>query len=156
LQRQILGSEIEILNPRGINSLIEKPGYGRLVYGARTMSTDVNWRYVAIRRLFDMIEKSIEIASERFVFEPNTQRLWSRVIATITPFLSNLRRDGALRGKTDDEAFFVKCDNTTMTSENIRQGELIIRIGILPAGVAEFVIIQFSQKTGTDTQIEET
>ena len=126
-----------------------------MVWGARTMSTDVNWRYIAIRRFFNFAEKSIGKESERLVFEPNNERLWSRVIATITPFLSGLRRDGALRGKTDDEAFSVKCDETTMTPEDIKQGKLIIQIALLVAGISEFVIFRFSQKSGFNTEIEE-
>jgi len=155
LQKQLSFSEIEVLNYKQVNSLTYKPLIGPVVWGARTMSTDVNWRYVAIRRTLSFIEKSIVNACESFVFEPNTPRLWSRVIATITPFLSNLRRDGALGGRTDEEAFFVRCDETTMTPEDIKQGKLIIRVGVRLAGVAEFVIIRISQTTGSIGEIEE-
>jgi uncharacterized protein len=155
LQKQIDTAEQGSLTQMGVNTIIKKTGYGNVVWGARTLSKDANWRYIAVRRLFNMIEKSIEMYLQRVVFEPNTPRLWSRVVATITPFLSVLRRDGALGGKTDNEAFSVICDETTMTPEDIKQGKLIIRVAIRPPGVAEVIIVQFSQKSGFGAEIEE-
>lgn len=91
------------------------------------------------------IEESIEEGTLWVVFEPNDQRLWARVKQTITDFLTRVWKDGALMGTTPDEAFFVKCDETTMTQDDIDNGRLIILIGIAPVKPAEFVIFRIAQ-----------
>ncbi len=118
---------------------------GHVVWGARTISTDPLWKYVNIRRLFLYIEESVEEATQWVVFEPNNERLWSRIIATITQFLTRVWRDGALMGTTPDEAFFVKCDRSTMTQDDIDNGRLIVLIGVAPVKPAEFVIFKIAQ-----------
>jgi hypothetical protein len=154
LQILVTKEQQGILNPKGINVIRAFPGRGILVWGARTLSTDTLWKYINVRRLFIYIEQSIEISTQWLVFEPNSERLWSRVIATITPFLSRLRKEEALMGTRDEEAFFVKCDRTTMTQDDIDNGRLIVVIGVAPVKPAEFVIFRIAQ-TRSGAQIEE-
>jgi phage tail sheath protein FI len=120
---------------------------GIRVWGARTMSSDPLWRYVSVRRLFIFVEESIEQGTQWVVFEPNYEPTWQAVRLSITGFLRSVWRSGALAGTTPDEAFFVKCDRTTMTPDDIDNGRLICLIGIAPVKPAEFVIFRISQKT---------
>jgi phage tail sheath protein FI len=117
------------------------------VWGARTMSSDGQWRYINVRRLFIFVEESIDKGTQWVVFEPNDEPTWSAVRRSITAFLTTVWRNGALMGATADEAFFVKCDRTTMTQDDIDNGRLICLIGIAPVRPAEFVIFRISQKT---------
>ncbi len=148
LQFNIKKGEQAILNPKGVNCMRVFPGRGIRVWGARTTSTDPLWKYLNVRRLFLYIEGSIEQATQWVVFEPNNERLWARVKQSITQFLTTVWRDGALMGMTPDEAFFVKCDRTTMTQDDIDNGRLIVMIGIAPVKPAEFVIFRIAQWTG--------
>jgi phage tail sheath protein FI len=111
------------------------------------MSSDPEWKYVNVRRLFLFIEKSIDQGTQWVVFEPNSDPTWARVVRTITSFLVTVWRNGALMGTTQDQAFFVKCDRTTMTDDDIDNGRLICYIGIAPVKPAEFVIFRIGQKT---------
>ena len=154
LQVQLTKEDQAILNPRGINIIRSFVGRGILVWGARTISKDPDWKYINVRRLFLYIEESIEESTQWLVFEPNSERLWSRVIVTLTPFLSRLRKEGALMGTTDEEAFFVHCDRSTMTQDDIDNGRLIVVIGAAPVKPAEFVIFRISQ-TKAGATIEE-
>ncbi|MFY1110751.1 MAG: phage tail sheath family protein [Methanosarcinaceae archaeon] len=148
LERTVTVGEQEILNPTGINVIRFFPGRGRLVWGARTIASDPLWKYINVRRLFIYVEESIERATQWVVFEPNNDKLWGRVRATITEFLTRVWRDGALMGTKPEEAFFVKCDRTTMTQADIDNGRLICVIGISPVKPAEFVIFRIAQWAG--------
>ncbi len=148
LEFQITKGEQDILNPRHINCIRFFPGRGIRVWGARTCILDALWKYINVRRLFIFIEESIEEGTQWVVFEPNDEKLWSRVIQTITQFLTRVWRDGALMGTTAEEAFFVKCDRTTMTQDDIDNGRLICVIGIAPVKPAEFVIFRIAQWQG--------
>lgn len=148
LEFQITKAEQGILNPRGINVIRYFPGRGILVWGARTMANDALWKYINVRRLFIYIEKSVEKGTQWVVFEPNNEKLWARVRATITQFLTTVWIDGALMGTKVEEAFFVKCDRTTMTQDDIDNGRLICIIGIAPVKPAEFVIFRIAQWAG--------
>ena len=148
LQFQIKKDEQAFLNPRGVNCLRVFPGRGLRVWGARTCSTNTLWKYINVRRLFLYVEESIEEGTQWVVFEPNDEKLWARVRATITQFLTRVWRDGALMGTKVEEAFFVKCDRTTMTQDDIDNGRLICVIGISPVKPAEFVIFRIAQWTG--------
>ena len=148
LEFQITKEEQGILNPRGINVIRSFPGRGILVWGARTIILDTLWKYINVRRLFLYIEESIEEGTQWVVFEPNNEQLWGRVRATITQFLTRVWRDGALMGTKAEEAFFVKCDRTTMTQDDIDNGRLICIIGIAPVKPAEFVIFRIAQFPG--------
>lgn len=144
----ITTGEQDMLNPNGINCIRAFPGRGIRVWGARTISSDSLWKYINIRRLFLFVEESIEESTQWVVFEPNNEKLWGRVKATITEFLTRVWRDGALMGLKAEEAFFVKCDRTTMTQSDIDNGRLIVVIGIAPVKPAEFVIFRIAQWQG--------
>jgi hypothetical protein len=148
LEFQVTKGEQGILNPLGVNVIRAFPGRGIRVWGARTLSSDTLWKYINVRRLFIYVEESIEEGTQWVVFEPNDEKLWGRVRATITEFLTRVWRDGALMGTKVEEAFFVKCDRTTMTQDDIDNGRLICLIGIAPVKPAEFVIFRIAQFPG--------
>jgi len=135
------------LNPRGVNVIRTFPGRGILIWGARTMSSNSLWKYIPVRRLFIFIERSIYEGTQWVVFEPNDARLWARVKDSIRLFLRTQWRDGALFGTTEDEAFFITCDRSTMTQDDILNGRLICEIGIAPVRPAEFVVFRIFQNT---------
>jgi uncharacterized protein len=142
----------EVLNPEGINALRFFEGRGHRVWGARTMSSDQEWKYVNVTRLFLFIEHSIDKGTQWAVFEPNNRRLWDNVRRTIEDFLLNLWRDGALLGDKPEQAFFVRCDRTTMTQNDLDNGRLICLVGLAPVKPAEFVIFRIGQWTAEATQ----
>lgn len=135
------------LNPRGVNVTRSFAGRGIRVWGARTMSSNALWKYVSVRRLFIFLERSIYEGTQWVVFEPNDARLWARVVDTITLFLRTQWRQGALFGRAETEAYFVKCDESTMTQDDILNGRLICEIGIAPVRPAEFVVFRIFQNT---------
>src|SRR6185503_10923618 len=147
IAQEVTKREQDLLNPRNINVLRFFPGRGNRVWGARVVTSDAAWKYINVRRLFIYVEESIDEGTQWVVFEPNDEPLWARVRATITNFLISTWRSGALQGAKPDEAFFVKCDRTTMTQDDIDNGRLICLIGIAPVKPAEFVIFRISQKT---------
>jgi phage tail sheath protein FI len=137
----------DALNPNGVNAIREFPGRGIRVWGARTLSSNALWKYVSVRRLFIFLERSIYEGTQWVVFEPNDDKLWARVIDTIRLFLRTQWRLGALFGRTEEEAFFITCDRTTMTQDDILNGRLICEIGIAPVRPAEFVVFRIFQNT---------
>jgi uncharacterized protein len=139
--------EQELLNPIGINALRYFPGRGNRVWGARTLSSLSSWKYINVKRLFIYVEASIDVGMQWVVFEPNDEPLWARVRQTIIDFLTTTWRSGALQGTTPAQAFFVTCDRTTMTQDDIDNGRLICVIGIAPVKPAEFVIFRVQQFT---------
>jgi phage tail sheath protein FI len=148
LERKITRGEQERLNPSGVNCIRLFRGRGIRVWGARTTSSDPLWKYINVRRLFLYIAESIEEGTQWVVFEPNSERLWPRVRQTVSQFLTGVWRGGALMGVTPAEAFFVKCDRSTMTQDDIDNGRLIIEIGFAPVKPAEFVIFRIAQWSG--------
>lgn len=137
----------EALNPLGINALRNFPGRGLLVWGARTISTDPQWKYVNVRRLIIYLEHSIDEGTQWVVFEPNSEDVWKRVATLVQEFLYTVWRSGALSGSTPAEAFFVRCDRSTMTQNDINNGRLICEIGVAAVRPAEFVVICIGQWT---------
>ncbi|PVX26155.1 MAG: phage tail protein, partial [Candidatus Bathyarchaeum sp.] len=148
LEFSISKSVQDVLNPEGINCIRAFGGRGIRVWGARTLSSDSLWKYVNVRRLFLYLEESIEEGTQWVVFEPNDEKLWARLKQSITQFLTRVWKDGALMGRTPEEAFFVKCDHTTMTQDDIDNGRLIVLIGVAPVKPAEFMIFRIAQWTG--------
>jgi phage tail sheath protein FI len=142
----------DLLNPKGINALRFFPGLGQRVWGARTLSSDSQWKYINVRRLFLFLEESIDEGTQWVVFEPNDESLWALVRQTVSNFLTTVWRSGALAGATADEAFFVTCDRSTMTDDDIANGRLICVIGVAPVFPAEFVIFRIQQKA-RETQL---
>jgi uncharacterized protein len=135
------------LNPRGVDAIRNLPGRGIRIWGARTLSSNTLWKYVPVRRLFIFLERSIYEGTQWVVFEPNDERLWARVKDSIRLFLRTQWREGALMGTTEDQAFRIACDRTTMTQDDILNGRLICEIGIAPVRPAEFVIFRIYQNT---------
>jgi phage tail sheath protein FI len=147
LEFDITDNTQDVLNPRGVNAIRSFPGRGIRIWGARTISSNALWKYVPVRRLFIFLEHSIYDGTQFVVFEPNDDRLWARVIDTIRLFLRGQWRLGALFGRTEQEAFFITCDRTTMSQDDILNGRLICEIGIAPVRPAEFVIFRIFQNT---------
>jgi hypothetical protein len=145
LELNITKGEHDTLNPVGVNCIREFPGQGMRVWGARTLSSDPEWRYLNVRRLFNFIEKSILLGTNWVVFEPNDAELWGRVRRTIDSFLRRVWQTGALFGATPDQAYFVLCDATNNPAENRDAGILTVEIGIAPVKPAEFVVFRLSQ-----------
>ncbi|NOQ33467.1 MAG: hypothetical protein GQ567_04620 [Methanosarcinales archaeon] len=154
VKRIITKGQQDILNPLGVNCIRAFRGRGIRVWGARTISNDSLWKYINVRRLFIFLEESIEDGTQWVVFEPNDEKLWARVRQTITQFLTRVWRDGALMGTTPGEAFFVRCDRTTMTPDDIDNGRLIVLIGVAPVKPAEFVIFRIAQWAGGSAATE--
>ena len=146
----ITNGEQEILNPLNINVLrdFQSSNRGLRIWGARCLTSDAAWKYVPVRRLFIFLEASLDQGTQWVVFEPNDEPLWARVTQSVSNFLTRVWKDGALMGATVEEAFFVKCDYTTMTQDDIDNGRLIMVIGVAPVKPAEFVIIRIGQKAG--------
>lgn len=143
--------EQEVLNPVGINLIRDLTPRAIRVWGARTITSDQEWKYVNVRRLFIFLEYSIDLGTQWVVFEPNSEALWQRVTGTITAFLTGVWKTGALMGTKPEEAFFVNCDRSTMTQDDIDNGRLICEIGVAPVMPAEFVIFRIGQFTATTT-----
>ncbi len=135
------------LNPLGINCLRSFPGKGNLVWGARTISSDSEWKYVSVRRYLLYLQRSIDQGTQWAVFEPNNQNLWEEVRMSITRFLANEWQTGALLGSKPEDSFFVRCDQTTMTQDDLDNGRLICLIGVAPVRPAEFVLFRICQQT---------
>jgi phage tail sheath protein FI len=146
LQRILNKQEQEILNPYPVNINVIRDfrvnDRGIRIWGGRVITSDTDWKYVPVRRLLIFIEKSIEIGLQWVVFEPNAEPLWARVRRTIGNFLTTVWRNGALEGTKPEEAYFVKCDRTTMTQTDIDNGRLIVIVGVAPVKPAEFVIVR--------------
>jgi phage tail sheath protein FI len=146
LRRKVNKEQQDILNPYPVNVNVIRDfrhdNRGIRVYGGRVITSDPDWKYVNVRRLLIFIEASIDRGLQWVVFEPNSEPLWARVQRTITNFLTVVWRSGALEGTSPEEAFFVRCDRTTMTQAEIDNGRLIVQVGVAPVKPAEFVIVR--------------
>jgi phage tail sheath protein FI len=146
LQRILNKGEQDILNPYPVNINVIRDfrsnNRGIRVFGGRVITADSDWKYVNVRRLLIFLEHSIDRGLQWVVFEPNAEPLWARVVRTVSNFLTVVWRNGALEGAKVEEAFFVRCDRTTMTQTDIDSGRLICVIGVAPVKPAEFVIIR--------------
>jgi len=143
------------LNQNGVNAIRSFDREGIRVWGARTLAAaGSEWRYVNVRRLFAMMEKSIERSTRWVVFEPNDEPLWKSIIRDVRAFLMLLWRQGALMGATPEEAFFVRCDAETNPPEVVDAGMVVTVIGVAPVKPAEFVIFRIGQGAG-GPEIEE-
>jgi len=136
-----------VLNPEGINCFRFFAGRGYRLWGARTASSDPEWKYVNLRRYVTYLERSIDKGTRWAVFEPNGDALWATVRRTIEDFLLNEWQRGALLGGKPEEAFFVRCDRSTMTQNDLDSGRLVCQIGVAPLRPAEFVIFRIGQWT---------
>ena len=149
LPYSVTQNEQGLLNPIGINCIRPFGTRGIRVWGARTLASDSDWRYINVRRLFNMIETTILEGTQWVVFEPNDMTLWEGVKRTLDGFLRGLWSAGALFGATADQAFYVKCDAETNPPQSIDEGKLVVEVGIAPVKPAEFVIFRISQQKQT-------
>ena len=145
VERNVTQNEQGLINPIGINAIRPFGTRGIRVWGARTLASDTDWQYLNVRRLFNMVESTILEGTQWAVFEPNDVSLWEGVKRTLGGYLHGLWQAGALFGSTPDQAYFVRCDETTNTPESIDQGKLIVEVGLAPVKPAEFVIFRISQ-----------
>ena len=152
LQSYIVTGEQDILNPAGVDCIRRFNYLGTRVWGARTMSSDTSLIYVNVRRTLIFLEQSIDLGTQWVVFEPNDQATWGRVVDSVTAFLMTQWANGALFGDKPTDSFFVRCDLTTMTEDDIQNGRLICMIGVSIVRPAEFVIFRIEQITGLATQ----
>lgn len=146
-ERPINKAQQEVLNPDGINCLRFFEGRGLRVWGARTMSSDPEWKYINVRRYFAYLERSIDRGTQWAVFEPNGPLLWSNVRRTIEDFLLGEYQSGALLGGKPEQAYFVRCDRSTMTQNDLDNGRLVCLVGVAPLKPAEFVVFRVGQWT---------
>ena len=151
---KITDQQQEILNVdpnagKSVNVIRSFVGRGNaIIWGSRTLAGNSNeWRYVPVRRFFNMVEESVKKATIQFVFEPNDINTWSRVKSMIDNFLVQQWKAGALMGTTPEQAFYVKVGlNETMSEVDIWEGRMIVEIGMAVVRPAEFIILKFSHK----------
>jgi phage tail sheath protein FI len=148
LTYRVTRAEQEVLNPAGVNCIRYFPAEGIRVWGARTLAAEASeWRYLNVRRLFNMLKESVSDGTRWIVFEPNDELLWRSIRRDIGAFLTRVWRDGALMGRTADEAFFVKCDEETNPPDVRDAGQVVAVIGVAPVKPAEFVVFKLSQSS---------
>ncbi len=140
----------DALNPEGVNCLRAFPGRGIRVWGARTISHDLEWRYVNVRRLFLTLQRWIDLNMGWVSFEPNTPVLWIRITREIATYLTEMWSDGALAGQTAEQAFYVKCDVETNPQELREAGQVITEIGLAPALPSEFIMLRVVHHTAVE------
>jgi phage tail sheath protein FI len=152
LDVNLTNDENGLLNPVGINCLRTFPIIGSVVWGARTLrGADIladDYKYVPVRRLALYIEESLYRGTQWVVFEPNDEPLWAQIRLNIGAFMHDLFVQGAFQGQTPADAYFVKCDKTTTTQNDINKGIVNIIVGFAPLKPAEFVILQIQQIAG--------
>ncbi|MFB6247938.1 MAG: phage tail sheath subtilisin-like domain-containing protein [Salinibacter sp.] len=150
-ETRINKAQQDVLNPEGVNCFRFFEGRGNRLWGARLATSDNEYKYVNIRRYLAYLERSIDQGTQVFVFENNGTDLWRNVRRTIGSFLKNEWRSDRLMGTTPEQAYFVKCDRSTMTQNDIDNGRLICEIGVALFRPAEFVIFRIGQKLLSDT-----
>ena len=145
-------TENGVLNPKAINCIRTFPGYGTVLWGARTLQGNdergSEWKYVPVRRTALFIEESLYRAMKWVVFEPNDEPLWAQIRLNVGAFMHDLFRQGAFQGQTPQDAYFVKCDKETTTQNDINRGIVNIVVGFAPLKPAEFVIVKIQQIAG--------
>jgi len=147
LQHRLLDADQDLLNPIGLSCIRQRPGTGIVSWGARTLSSDPEWRYTNVRRTALFLMASLRRGLQWAVFEPNDVQLWSRIRGNVESFMLSLHRQGAFQGATPEEAFAVKCDTETNPQELIDQGIVTVQVAFAPLKPSEFVVVQLSQKT---------
>lgn len=149
LETELGRPEQEVLAPLGVNGIRTFPGRGIRFWGARTISSDPEFRYVNVRRTLAYLEASLGRGLQWAVFEPNAPSLWATATQVVEDFLHVLWRSGALLGDKPEEAFFVRCDRSTMTQADLDAGRMVSLVGVALVQPAEFVVFRVSTKTST-------
>jgi phage tail sheath protein FI len=145
---EVTDTQHGVLNPLGVAVIRRFPAAGVVAYGARTVSSDAEWRYIPVRRTAIMLRVSIYNGIQWAVFEPNDEPLWAQLRLNITSFMTTLFRQGAFAGSSAREAFFVKCDAETTTPDDVQRGVVNVLVGFAPLRPAEFVVVTISQLAG--------
>ena len=135
------------LNPQNINCLRAFPGRGIRIWGARTLSSNPQWRYVNVRRLFLTLGRWLELELTPTVFEPNNSKLWANIRRDLTVYFNNLFEKGALKGTSRSEAFYIKCDEETNPPEIRDAGKVVTEIGLAAATPCEFIVVRITQNS---------
>jgi hypothetical protein len=135
------------LNEAGVNCIRSFRGRGIQVWGARTLSSDPEWRYLNVRQLFNYVSQSILEGTRWVAFEPNDEELWTKLRCSISDFLTRLWQKGALFGASPEQAFYVKCDQETNSPEVIEAGQVVAEIGIAPVRAADFTVFRIGPFT---------
>lgn len=150
----LIGNEQQdVLNPEHVNCIRSFPGRGIRIWGARTISRYPEWMYINVRRLFLTLSRWLDMYMDTIVFEPNDASLWGRVHREIYAYLEALHMKGALKGATAKDAFFVRCDSSTNTTEVRDLGQLVTEIGLAPTVPCEFIVIRITHSdSGTRIQ----
>ena len=147
LAQDLNARQQDALQELRINAIRKFAGRGIRVWGARTLSSDPQWKYVNMRRFLLYLERSIQAGIEWAVFAPNDAKLWARVKDSVSRFLLAHWRSGALLGDRAEKAFYVRCDQSTMTQADVVAGRLICEVGVAAVRPAEFVVIRITQQT---------
>lgn len=147
LSAKITDNQVELLNPKGVNCILARPGSGIVVWGARNIGTDPTKPYVSDIRYDVMIKQSLYDGTQWAVFEPNDPNLWERLSTSLASFLDLQWRNGALFGSSADEAYYVKCDEELNDATSRNNGILVAEIGYCKKKPAEFVVIRIVQKS---------
>lgn len=142
LQTLITNDQQNILNPKHVNCIRSFPGRGIRIWGARTLSMDQNWMYVNVRRLFLTVGRWIERNMIGVVFNSNDPKLWVRINRELTTYFKDLFMKGALKGRSAQEAFYIKCDDETNPPEVRDAGMVVTEIGLAPSIPKEFVVVR--------------
>ncbi len=140
-----------VLNREGVNVLGDLEDEGIRLWGTRTMSSDPEWRYVNIRRYVIHLERSLDEGTRWAVFEPNGETLWAAIRRSIDDLLAAEWQAGHLMGRRPEDAYFVRCDRSTMTQDDLDHGRLTVLVGVAPVRPAEFVILRIGQTTAAAT-----
>jgi phage tail sheath protein FI len=144
-----------LLNEQGINVVRSFSGRGLRIFGARTVSSDPDWRYVNVRRLLMMIAKAVYLSTQWAVFEPNDAITRAKLHLSLTSFLAALWQKGALMGEAPEQAFFVRCDEDNNPPFERANGRLLAEVGVAPSQPFEFVVLRVG-RTGNEFEISET
>jgi uncharacterized protein len=141
-----------LLNAEGVNTY--RSSRGIRPWGARTASSDIDWRFINVRRLFIMLRRSLEEGSRWAVFEPNTANTWDSLESKVSTFLDKLYQKGMFAGGSPQDSFYVKCDAETNPADEVDAGRLVVEVGVAPAVPAEFIVIRVTQKLGEEEQAQ--
>ncbi|MCQ4054437.1 phage tail sheath C-terminal domain-containing protein [Aeromonas sp. SG16] len=134
------------MDGKALNMIRQFGNDSPVIWGARTCKDSDAWRYIPVRRLFNSVEKDIKDAMKIAMFEPNHQPTWERVRSAVNNYLHAIWKQGALTGSSPEEAYFVQIGkDVTMTDDDVKQGKMIVKVGIAAVRPAEFIILQFSQ-----------
>ncbi|MEZ4401721.1 MAG: phage tail sheath C-terminal domain-containing protein [Kofleriaceae bacterium] len=147
LSLRVAEDDVGLLNHDAVNTFRLQRGVRP--WGARTASSDPDWRYVTVRRLFIMLRRSLESGFAWVAFEPNDAKTWAYVGQSATSFLGDLFKRGMFAGGKEDEAFFVKCDGENNSPDTINAGRLICDVGVAPVSPTEFIMVSLVQDMNT-------